>query len=151
MQTPTVYILISITFFSIFVIIKDKNYLMLKYLALGTLISFSILICYILLTNTNIQDFIYQYFLFPITIAEGRMGSELNAYVKFADQLNLKRIFGDFKFLHIFLIPLIIIGFIKVKNKKIDNDFYIILIFSVSTVLFIYNQYYKQIKFTYLA
>ena len=140
MQTPTVYILISITFFSIFVIIKDKNYLMLKYLALGTLISFSILICYILLTNTNIQDFIYQYFLFPITIAEGRMGSELNAYVKFADQLNLKRIFGDFKFLHIFLIPLIIIGFIKVKNKKIDNDFYIILIFSVSTVLFIYNQ-----------
>ena len=140
MQTPTIYILILITFFSIFIIIKEKNYLMLKYLVLGTLISVFILISYILITNTNIQDLIYQYFLFPITIAEGRMASELNAYVKLSDQLNFKRIFGDFKFLHIFLIPLMIVGLTKVRNKKIDNDFYIVLIFGISTVLFIYNQ-----------
>ena len=140
MQTPTIYILALITSFSIFIIIKEKNYLMFKYLIFGTFISLAIMISYIFFTNTSFQDLIYQYFLFPVTIAEGRIGSESYAYVKLADQLNFQRLFGDFKFLHIFLIPLIIIGFIKIKKKEIDSNFYIILIFSLGTILLIYNQ-----------
>ena len=60
------------------------------------------------------NNFIYQYILFPLTIGEGRLNSDELAYVGLLDQLNFKRIFGDFKFIHFFLLPLI---YLTIKNS----------------------------------
>jgi len=140
MQTPTIYILALMIPFIIFTLVKEKNFSIFKQLIAGSCISIIFLFIYLYLANTLIKDFIYQYFLFPITIAEGRITSDIDAYVRLIDQLNLKRVFGDFKFIHLFLIPLIFIQLIKIKNKKIDKIFYLSLIFIFSSVLFIYNQ-----------
>ena len=69
----------------------------------------------------------------------GRITSSEFAYVSLLDQLNLKRLFGEFKFIHFFLIPLIFI-FIKnfKKNKELDNSINLIIIFSV--LAFFFNQ-----------
>ena len=140
MQTPTVYIIALMTIFITFILIKEKNYLIFRQLLIGLGIVIIFLILYLLITNTSAKDLFYQYFLFPITIAESRISSDADAYVKLIDQLNFKRIFGDFKFIHIFLIPLIYFQLLKLKSKKIDKIFFISILFILSTILFIYNQ-----------
>ena len=71
------------------------------------------------------------------------MASELNAYVRLSDQLNFKRIFGDFKFIHIFLIPLNYNCVIDIEKKfsklKLDLNLKII-VFVLCALLFIPNQ-----------
>ena len=140
MQTPTIYIILLTIVFVIFSTIRDKDYIILKQFVIGTFIIIILLIAYLLLSKTNFIDFLYQYFLFPLTIAESRVSSDAGAYVKLIDQLNFKRIFGDFKFIHLFLIPLIYIQIMKFKEKKIDYIFFISIFFIVGTMLFIYNQ-----------
>ena len=140
MQTPTVYIIALMTIFITFILTKEKNYLIFRQLLIGLGIVIIFLILYLLITNTSAKDLFYQYFLFPITIAESRISSDADAYVKLIDQLNFKRIFGDFKFIHIFLIPLIYFQLLKLKSKKIDKIFFISILFILSTILFIYNQ-----------
>ena len=77
---------------------------------------------YLFITKTPFENFFYQYILFPLTIGEGRITSSEIAYVSLIDQLNFKRIFGDFKFIHLFLIPLIFIQLKKIKDKKIIKN-----------------------------
>ena len=140
MQTPTIYIIILMMIFTAVIFFKNKDYLIIKQFTLGTCLALIFLIIYLFLTNTDVNDLIYQYFLFPMSIAEGRISSDTSAYVKLIDQLNLKRVFGDFKFIHIFLLPLIFLQLVKIKNKKIDYIFTISTVFIASTILFIYNQ-----------
>ncbi len=140
MQTPTIYIIFLMIISMIFITLRDKDYTILKQFFFGAFVAILFLIIYLLVSKTNFTDLLYQYFLFPITIAESRVSSDVGAYVKFADQLNFKRIFGDFKFIHVFLIPLIYLQIIKFKNGKIDNIFYISLFLIIGTILFIYNQ-----------
>lgn len=140
MQTPTVYIILILSLFVIYISINSKNYKIISIMILGTLICLAFLFIYLLITKTNLKDLIYQYFLFPISIAEGRIGSDVKAYVKLKDQLNFKRLFGDFKFIHLFFFPLIFILLKRIKDKKINNLFYISLVFTLSTFVLIYNQ-----------
>ena len=82
---------------------------------------------------------IYQYILFPLTIGESRIASKEVAYIGLLDQLNLKRLFGEFKFIHIFLFPLIILSVKKIKeNDKNTNILNFTIIFSV--IAFFFNQ-----------
>ena len=79
----------------------------------------------------------YQYILFPLTIGEGRLSSSETAYVSFLDQINIKRLIGDFKFIHIFFIPLIIISVLHLKKKGgILNIINLTVILSVLAFLF---------------
>ena len=55
---------------------------------------------YLLVTKTPLENFLYQYIFFPLTIGEGRLSSSETAYLGLMDQLNIKRIFGEFKFIH---------------------------------------------------
>ena len=91
------------------------------------------------LTKTPIINFIYQYILFPLTIGEGRITSSNFAYVGLLDQLNFKRFFGDFKFIHIFLIPLI---WIAIKNFKTNKEEINIINSTIifSSLAFFFNQ-----------
>ena len=84
-------------------------------------------------------NFIYQYILFPLTIGEGRIISDETAYVGLIDQLNLKRLFGDFKFIHFFLLPLIFFS-LKNKSRISEQDNIINWMIILSTLAFIFNQ-----------
>jgi len=82
---------------------------------------------------------LYQYILFPLTIGEGRITSKEIAYISLIDQFNFKRLIGEFKFIHIFFFPLILLALknIKTNNKNLN----ILNITAILSVLaFIFNQ-----------
>ena len=139
MQAPSAYIILLILIFSGFYFVKEKNIDNLKYFFLGGVICIIFFFVYLFITRTSFESFFYQYILFPLTIGEGRITSSDIAYVSLIDQLNFKRIFGDFKFIHFFFIPLIIVALKKFKkNNKDLNILNLIIIFSV--IAFIFNQ-----------
>lgn len=139
MQTPTVYILIIITIFLGFYFFKHKNLKNLNFFILGVFLSLCVFLSFLFYTKTPLINFIYQYILFPITIGESRITNEATAYVSLVDQLNLKRLFGEFKFVHFFLFPLI---FLTIKNFKKNTEFknLLNLIIIFSSFLFLFNQ-----------
>ena len=139
MQTPTIYILIIISIFSGYYFFKHKHIKNLNSLILGVFLSLFIFFSFLYFTKTPLINFIYQYILFPITIGESRITNETTAYVSLVDQLNLKRLFGEFKFVHFFLLPLIFLSFKNFKkNSAFKNLLNLIIIFS--TFLFLFNQ-----------
>ena len=139
MQTPSAYIIILVFFFSVHYFIKEKNLINLKYFLIGSLLCIITFLFYLVLTNTPFLNFLYQYILFPITIGEGRLSGNELAYTSLAEQLNFKRVFGDFKFIHLFLIPLL---FVLLNNwKKNTNKINLLnIIIILSTIVFIFNQ-----------
>ena len=139
MQTPTSYILIILFILLIFHFFKKKEPEKLKFFLLGCISSILLFLLFLYLTKTPIVNFIYQYILFPLTIGEGRIISEDTAYISLIDQFNLKRLFGEFKFIHFFLLPLVFLSFKTFKKNKRDlNILNIIIIFSVFA--FFFNQ-----------
>ena len=139
MKTPRFYIIKIIIFFILFFLLKEKKTSRLKYLILGTFFAFTLILIFFISTKTPLKNFIYQYFLFPLTIGSDRLTSESTAYVSLLDQLNLKRIIGDFKFIHIFLIPLILFTFLR--KKILDNKQILInIVFITCAIIFIFNQ-----------
>ena len=138
MQTPAAYIIILILSFSVYYFIKDIRTENFKYFLFSGIFCSIVFLSYLLLSKTPISNFIYQYILFPMTIGEGRITNNELAYVSLIDQLNFKRIFGNFKFIHFFLLPLILI-LIKSWKKK-DNYNILNLLIILSTIIFIFNQ-----------
>ena len=139
MQTPSAYILLILLFFTVYYFLKERDFKNFKFFLYGSITSNLLFFFFLFLSKTPIMNFIYQYILFPITIGEGRISSEETAYIGLLDQLNLKRIFGEFKFIHFFLIPLI---FLSLKNLKKNNKNLNILNFIIifSTFAFFFNQ-----------
>tara|TARA_Y100000992_G_C21266283_1_gene494112 strand:+ start:81 stop:1154 length:1074 start_codon:yes stop_codon:yes gene_type:complete len=139
MQTPSAYIILIIFFLSIIHFVKYFDLKNVQFFVFGAFLSLSIFILFLLFTKTPFINFLYQYILFPLTIGEGRFSSNETAYLGLIDQLNIKRILGDFKFLHIFLIPLIFVAIrYREKNKGYLNTFNLIII--LSSFAFIFNQ-----------
>ena len=137
MQTPTAYILVIFLVIILFNFFKEKKIQNLKFLLLGSVSSIVLFLFFLLITKTPIINFIYQYILFPLTIGEGRVTSRDIAYISLIDQINLKRLIGEFKFIHIFFIPLIILTFKNIKkNNKNLNILNLTIIFSVFAFLF---------------
>ena len=139
MQTPTAFILLTAIIFLIYYFFKNKDVKNLKFFIYGC-VSCLILFClFLYITKTPLINFIYQYILFPLTIGEGRVVSDDTAYVGLIDQLNLRRLFGDFKFIHFFLLPLIFFS-LKNKSKISEQDNIINWMIILSTLAFIFNQ-----------
>ena len=139
MQTPTAYILVVLAILLMMHFLKNKDLENLKFFLFGGISSFLLFSLFLYLTKTPLIDFIYQYILFPLTIGESRIASKEVAYIGLLDQLNLKRLFGEFKFIHIFLFPLIILSIKKIKeNDKNTNILNFTIIFSV--IAFFFNQ-----------
>ena len=139
MQTPTVYILFILLILLIFHFTKNKEFKSLKFFLLGGISSIIFLFLFLNLTQTPIINFIYQYILFPITIGEGRITSKEIAYISLLDQLNLKRLFGEFKFIHLLLLPLIFLS-LRIKKYKNVNINYLNFIIIFSVLAFFFNQ-----------
>ena len=139
MQTPTAYILLILSFVTIFYFYKEKDFQNLKFFLIGCFTSLILFFLFLYFTKTPLINFIYQYILFPLTIGEGRIASKEIAYISLIDQMNFKRLLGEFKFIHVFLFPLI---FYSVKNFKINqrnmNTLNLTTIFC--TLAFFFNQ-----------
>ena len=137
MQTPSAFILL-ILFFALatnfYYKKKIKNF---NFFIFGCLSTSIIFFLFLFITKTELINFVYQYILFPLSIGEGRVASSEVAYVSLIDQLNLKRLFGDFKFIHILFIPLIIFTIKNLKKKNaILNLLNLTFIFSILGFLF---------------
>ena len=139
MQTPTAYILIILLILLIYYFFKNKDFKNLRFFALGCVSSLFLFLLFLYITKTPIINFIYQYILFPMSIGEARISSNELAYIGLADQFNLKRLFGEFKFIHFFLLPLI---FISIKNLKKNKELINIINFTIilCTLAFFFNQ-----------
>ena len=139
MQTPTAYILIILVFPLAKYFLKEKDSENFKFLLYGIFSCILLFFLFLFFTKTPLINFIYQYILFPITIGEGRISSQDIAYIGLLDQLNFKRLFGEFKFIHFFLFPLIFLSFKTFKkNNKNLNTLNVIIILSV--IAFFFNQ-----------
>ncbi len=139
MQTPSAYILIILFFAIILYFYRFQDWKSLKFFSLGCFFSMLFFFIFLFLTKTPYANFLYQYILFPLTIGEGRISSDNSAYVSLLDQMNLKRIFGDFKFIHILLFPLIFFSITSFKrDDKVINFLNITFIFSI--IAFLFNQ-----------
>ena len=139
MQTPSAYILIILFFAIILYFYRFQDWKSLKFFSLGCFFSMLFFFIFLFLTKTPYTNFLYQYILFPLTIGEGRISSDNSAYVSLLDQMNLKRIFGDFKFIHILLFPLI---FFSIKSFKKDDKIinFLNFTFIFSIIAFLFNQ-----------
>ena len=139
MQTPSAYILLILFFILIYYFFTSKDYKNFKFFIFGCLGSLILFLVFLYFTKTPFTNFIYQYILFPLTIGEGRISSSEAAYVSFIDQINLKRLIGDFKFIHFLLFPLIFLTIKSFKKKiKIINLLNITVVISV--IAFLFNQ-----------
>jgi len=142
-QTPTAYINFFLIIVILYYFITFKNIKNLKFFILGSLTILFLFSFFLIISKTSIKDFILQYILFPLTIGTGRVLNDHSAYLSLSDQLNIKRIFGEFKFIHIFSLFLILVTLKNYFNKtyKIKNDLILTnFIILVSTFLFIFHQ-----------
>ena len=110
---PNSYILIILLCFIIYYFLKERDFKNLKFFFIWRYYKYFTIFLFLLSTKTPLINFIYQYILFPITIGEGRISSEETAYIGLLDQLNLKRILSEFKFIHFLLFPLIFLSLKK--------------------------------------
>ena len=139
MQTPSGYILLILLISLIYYFLSSKDFESFKIFLAGSLSATLMFAFFLYITSTPVINFIYQYILFPLSIGEGRISSNPNAYVSFLDQINFKRLVGDFKFIHLILLPLIFLSFKNFRKKnKIIN--YLNSIFIISVFAFLFNQ-----------
>ena len=139
MQTPTAYVLIILFILLVHYYVKYKNLANLKFFITGCVSSCFLFLLFLYFTKTPFSNFVYQYILFPLTIGEGRISSNELAYISLIDQLNFKRIFGEFKFIHIFLLPLIYVSIKNIKKKEEETNL-INLTVILSVLAFLFNQ-----------
>ena len=118
MQTPSTYILLILFFVIAYYFFTNKDFKNLKFFLIGCIISLLLFIIFLLFTDTPFTNFLYQYILFPLTIGEGRISNSETAYLSLVDQINFKRLLGDFKFIHIFLIILIYLTLKSFRSKR---------------------------------
>ncbi len=139
MQTPSVFILIINFFVLSYYFYESGDYNNLRFFILGCVISLFLFFLFLFITQTPLINFLYQYILFPLTIGEGRINNDIAAYVNFIDQINFKRLIGDFKFIHIFLFPLIYFAIRYLRQKKRIINI-LNFTFILSTIAFLFNQ-----------
>ncbi len=134
-QIPSVYIaililvFISIDLYNKFIV--DK----IIYLFLGFIFSFFSLIFLFYLFKINLNDFIVQYILFPLSIGKKR---------SLIMETNLISIFFHFKFIFFIIFSLL---FLLIKNYLINKNLiniFIISLIILSALVFIYSQLLTQ-------
>ncbi len=145
MQLPSGLINLLIIIFLIFYFINfDKSFL--KYFFLGSFLSLIIFFSYLLITKVSIDDFFTQIILFPLTIGQGRIIGEEDAFesAKLINKLTMRGILGHFKFINIFLFGNIILMIFHIKKNlkkfRLDKIIFINIFILFCTISFIFHQ-----------
>ncbi len=130
-QSPSSYMLLAFLV-SIFIYIKYwKNLFFIKYFLISSILCLLFLLIFFYLNEIELQQFIYQYVLFPKTIAAERIANY---------KVTFNGIFLQYKFIYIFLALLTIILFRFSKSSKRDYKFLYSIILILLTLVLIFHQ-----------
>jgi len=144
MQVPSSYINLIIIIFGIFYFVKNFDRKNFYYFIFGCLFTLFLLILYFTIFKIPLKDFIVQYILFPLTIGGERYAGTDTAFVSIYSKFTFRSIIHHFKFIHIFIILLIVITFFNYfkKSKFIltSEEIIINLILILSSLTFIFHQ-----------
>ena len=91
---------------------KHKKFSLIKYLLVSSTFCLVLLSVFFIVNEINFKQFLYQYILFPQTIAEKRISEY---------QFTFNSIF-QYKFIYLYLFPLILITFMNFKKKFFSED-----------------------------
>ena len=124
MQLPSGLINLLIIFFSIIYFFRFNSYY-LKFFVLGIIISLIFLAMYFIVLKINLSDFFNQIIFFPLTVGEGRIFNDFDAFTgaKLANNFTLRGVIGHFKFLNIFIIFFILSIFFYIRKKQTELHF----------------------------
>jgi hypothetical protein len=143
-QTPSAYINILLILFSIFYFLFFKKLSNFFSFVIGTLISFFLIIFFFHFNHIELEDFIYQYILFPITIGESRIKGDTGAFIKLTDNFSFNNLVNQLKFIHLFIISLLLIFYLNYKNKikkyLVSEEKISILFLVLCSLVFIFHQ-----------
>jgi len=137
-QVPSSYIIFFIVIYNIYLCIIRKEPKLFFYFISGALFFLIALSLFLLLLGIPIYDFIFQIFIFPQSIGLERFKGL---------ELDLKNVFLNFKFIYIFLIPILLINIflLKRKNNFIQSEYFNIFLVLLSFVISImYHQIYTK-------
>ena len=145
-QVPASYVIFStilvVTFYS-FILKKIDCF---KFILIGCLIFISFVFVFGSLAGINLENFVDQYLLYPSTIGQSRL-----------DNLNItfQSFFGHFKFIHLSILPILIINLKKIINNrdyiKEKNFFYFISILFFTFCLIFHQLLTKNQTFIFFA
>ena len=133
-QSPSSYILIVLVISLIIFIYFSKKFFFLKYLITSSIFCFLLFFVFCAYYKINFGDFIDQYIFFPQTIAEDRLKNY---------EINFEGIVFQFKFIYLFLIPLIFINFKLIRNTFLIEDCKIL--YSITLILLTFVLIFHQI------
>ena len=134
-QVPAGYIILSTATFILFYCYQIKSFKPLIFSIYALILFLSFMLIYLISTKTPFSEFILQLFIFPLEIGTERYSNY---------NLTLKNIFLDFKFIYLFLIPIVIIVLKKLFEgnyiKKKEFSYFLIIFYF--TISLIYHQIY---------
>ena len=117
MQLPSglINLILIIACIGYMVVFRDKRSFF--FFILGCLTCFLALTSYFFIIKIPIQDFVLQYILFPLSVGDGRVLGDSEAFygAKLSNRFTLRGVVGHFKFIHLIWI---IMCFFIIKNFK---------------------------------
>ena len=144
MQLPAGLINLLILIFTLIYFLKSNQNFIFHFFT-GTLLSCIIIIFYFFYVEVDIKDFIIQIILFPLSIGEGRILNDENAFesAKLLNKLTFRGVFGHFKFIILFiLLNIISLVFFLKKNKSVSfkKDIFLNLFIIFCSLSFVFHQ-----------
>jgi hypothetical protein len=143
-QTPSAYINIILILFSIFYFLFFKKFLNFLSFAIGAVTSFFLITIFFYFNRVELEDFIYQYILFPITIGESRIKGDPGAFTKLTDNFTFNNLINQLKFIHLFIVSLLTIFYLNYRNKikkyLVSEEIISILFLILCSLVFIFHQ-----------
>ncbi len=133
-SAPTIYMFLSLSLIILFYILQSKKFEIFFILIVSSICFLTITLFFILIFKIPFDLILDQYFYFPMTVADER-------YANFT--LSFKNIFLNFKFIYVFIIPLIILNVYKIytqKNYIKNNNFFIFLSFLALSLSLMFHQ-----------
>ena len=146
MQLPSGLINLLIIFFSIIYFIKFNNNFF-KFFILGSFISFTALAIYFVTLKINLDDFLNQLVFFPLTVGEGRILNETEAFAgaKLSNKFTFRGVIGHFKFLNIFIMMFVISIIFHIRKNQIRFNLDKIILINIFVLLCILSFIFHQL------
>ncbi len=130
-QSPSSYILLVLLISVIIYVRYSNNLSFIKEFFTSSIFCIFFLLIFLYLNEIEFQQFIYQYISFPKTIAADRIENY---------KITFNGIFLQFKFIYIFIIPLLIILLTSKNMFKNDYKFLYSIILILLTIVLIFHQ-----------
>ena len=139
-QIPSAYLLFLFFLFILlfWILFNSKNNKFLIYLVLGSILSLSFFIIFILINKIPISNFLIQYIFYPLEIGKDR---------SLSINYNFNNVFSQFKFIYFSMMPLIFVFLKLTKNKlnlEIKKDYLLILFTLLMVSIFMLGQLFTK-------